>query len=225
MRRATCLMSAVVLTLACASAQAQFVGDVFAKVPSLAAPAGGQAKVEVQLFSGANVFGASIIELTFQQTQLAVREVVLTGTAGQRRVAVDRKTDGRVEIATFSVDGTANPIGTVTLAEVVFDVLATAGTTARYRITPREVITQSEARFSAIRGADGEVVVVSGLAANGARAATATPPLATDRDHLARAAALRPRGGVVDLVVPVRQGGQVVPQVVRVQPDPTRSSD
>jgi hypothetical protein len=221
MCRVTSVMAAMFLALTCGTASAQFVGDVFAKVPSQAAQAGGQATVEVQLFSGANVFGASIIQLTFQATELGLREVLLTGTLGERRVAVDRQADGRVEIATFSVDGTANPIGTVTLAQVVFDVLAAPGTTARYRITPREVITQSEARFSTLRGADGEVVVVSAM---GARGAASSPPRVSDRESVARAAAVRPRGGVVDLVVPVKNGMQVVPQVVRVQQEPTTSS-
>ena len=173
----------------------------------------------MQLFSGANVFGASIVQLTFQPNQLAVREVVLSGAAGQRRVAVDRQSDGRVEIATFSLDGSRNPIGTVTLAQVVFDVLAPAGTVARYRITPRQVISQDEVRFASLRGADGEVVVTSAaLAAERQARAAAAMPVVSDPASLARAAALRPRGGTVELVMPVQRDGEIVAETVKVQP-------
>lgn len=214
------------LLLFCLGAKAQFVGDVFARVPSIAAPAGGQASVEVQLFAGANVFGASIVQLTFQPSQLAVREVLLSGASGQRRVAVDRKSDGRVEIATFSTDGSRNPIGTVTLAQIVFDVLAPPGTLARYQITPREVISQNEVRFTSLRGAAGEVVVTSAALNIDQQLRSATAALlVSDPASLARAAALRPRGGAVELVMPVQRGTEITAQTVKVQPAPAANSE
>ena len=144
-----------------------------------------------------------------------------------------------MEIATFSIEAVARPIGTVTLAQVVFDVLATPGTVARYTMTPREVRSQSEAPYTRIGGATGEVVVVSKTSAGtqtAAQLATAAkravtpsavlaPPIVTDRVSRERAAAVRPRGGVVDLVVPVQHGTHVTPQLVRVQPDPARASE
>ena len=227
----------VLLLAAGAGAQAQFVGDVFAKVPSVAAVSGGRATVEIQLFAGANAFGASVVELAFQASELSVRDVVVTTEDGSRRSVVDKRSPGRLQLATFGLEAAGGPIGTVTLAQVTFDVLAPAGRIARYTITPREVLRLDEQAFTTLRGAAGEIVAVSapatapaaltarGAAAAAAVPAAASPAIAADAQSLARAAALRPRGGQVDLVVPVASGGQVLPQVVRVQPARTGAVD
>jgi len=144
---------------------------------------------------------------------------MLSGVGGQRRVAVDRKADGRVEIATFGIDGSRNPIDTVTLAQVVFDGLAPAGTVALYLISPREVISQSESCFPALRGAAGEVAVTSASSVAAPLAgATSTSVVVSDPASLACAAALRPRGGTVERVMPVQRGGEVVAYTVKVEP-------
>lgn len=205
--------------LACQGAFAQFVGDVFAKEPSVSAVAGGEVTVEVQLFSGANVFGASIVDVTYAPADLVVKEVTVPAADGTRRTVAARRLDGKLEIGTVNLDATANPIGTVTLAQVTFTVLAQAGRVVPYRIAPRELLMQDEKRYTSIRGASGEIAVVNGLAgALTARTARASIPVVTDAASLNRAAALRPRGGAVQLVSPALVNGQIVPRTVQVVP-------
>jgi hypothetical protein len=65
-----------------------------------------------------------------------------------------------------------------------------------------------------------------GLAASSLQRTPIAPEVPTsDLDCVARAAALRLRGGNVDLVVPVQRGAQGVPQIVRVQPEPARTAE
>lgn len=211
--------------LACQGAFAQFVGDVFAKEPSVSAVAGGEVTVEMQLFSGANVFGASIVDVTYAPADLVVKEVAVAAADGTRRTVAARRLDGKVEIGTVNLDATANPIGTVTLAQVTFTVLAQAGRVVSYRIVPRELLMQDERRYTNIRGASGEIAVVNGLAGGlTARTASASLPVVTDAVSLSRAAAVRPRGGAVQLVSPTMVNGQIVPRTVQVVP-PKRGSE
>lgn len=209
----------------CQGAFAQFVGDVFAKEPSVSAVTGGEVTVDVQLFSGANVFGASIVDITYAPADLSVKEVTVAAADGTRRTVAARRLDGRVEVGTVNLDASANPIGTVTLAQVTFTVLAQAGRVVPYRIAPRELLMQDERRYASIRGASGEIAVVSGLAgARSARSAGVSVPVATDAASLSRAAALRPRGGAVQLVSPALVDGQIVPRTVQVVP-PKRGTE
>lgn len=201
------------------AAHAQFVGDVFAKDPSVSGVSGSDVTVEVQLFSGASVFGASIVDVTYVPGELAVKEVTISGADGSRRTVAARKLDGKVEIGTVSLDATANPIGTVTLAQITFTVLAQPGRVVSYRMAPRQLLMQDERRYSSTRGAAGEIAVVTSLTGTRvARTASTALPVAGDATSLSRAAAVRPRGGAVQLVSPTLVNGQIVPNKVQVIP-------
>lgn len=133
--------------------------------------------------------------------------------------------DGRVEIGTVSLDATANPIGTVTLAHITFTVLAQPGRVVTYRMTPREMLMQDERRYASTRGAAGEIAVVNTLTGTrAARTASAALPVVADASSLSRAAEVRPRGGAVQLVTPTLVNGQIVPQTVQVVP-PRRGTE
>ncbi|URI06852.1 cohesin domain-containing protein [Aquincola tertiaricarbonis] len=219
------LMLVGALWWATPAAHAQFVGDVFAKAPSVSGVSGSDVTVEVQLFSGANVFGASIVDVSYVPGELAVKEVALSAADGSRRTVAARKLDGRVEIGTVSLDATANPIGTVTLAHITFTVLAQPGRVVTYRMTPREMLMQDERRYASTRGAAGEIAVVNTLTGTRvARTASAALPVVADASSLSRAAEVRPRGGAVQLVTPTLVNGQIVPQTVQVVP-PRRGTE
>lgn len=66
------LQHGAALLLAPLAARAQFRGDVFFATPSASAPAGGVAMLQVQLFSGADVDGATHLDILFGSTRAQV---------------------------------------------------------------------------------------------------------------------------------------------------------
>src|SRR3954469_2331291 len=94
------LLVGVALLLAPTIVRAQFQGDVFFAQPSVAIPEGGTAVLEVQMFSGSDVVGATQVDFIFDPAQAKVVKVepgttpqlangLATVTSGNRVALVD----------------------------------------------------------------------------------------------------------------------------------------
>lgn len=222
------LAAAVVLP---ATAHAQFPGDVFFRNPSVSVPAGGTATMEVLLFSGAQVLGASHVSVVYDPTLAEVVALQPGTTAELVEGFVGVDDPGRASLVTLNGASATRPIGTESLAILQVRPLAGAGTVVRLSIVVHSLLRQDSAPLSGGRGFAGEILVVSGsgggqASATSSLAGTAAPDRAPDDATAERALAFRRPGQVVDLLDFTARGGQISADPRRViVADPTAPAE
>ncbi len=142
------------------SAFAQFPGDVFFLDPSVAVAEGGTAELEVVVFAGANVVGATLLDVAFDP---AAAEVSLErgGSALLEKGFVSRVSAGTASVVNLNSASLTDPIGTVSLARVLVRPLGPAGSTVNLAISVRSLLRQDSTPFPSARGFSGQVLVVS----------------------------------------------------------------
>jgi len=215
------LLVGAVLMLVPVSAEAQFRGDVFFAQPSVSVPAGGVAVLEVQLFSGADVVGATHIDVVFDSTRAEV-VAVEPGTTPELADGLSSAiSPGRAGIVTLNGKSLLQPVGTVSLAKVRVRPLVAAGNRVTLNIQVRSLLRQDNAAFPSSQGFSGEILVASAASGSALKSgAAALSSVRAEEDAAGRARAFRRPGLAVDLLdFEVRDGGiSVKPQQV-VVPD------
>jgi len=192
----------VLLLLTPVSALAQFRGDVFFAQPSVSVPAGGAVVMEVQMFSGADVVGATQINIVFDPAKAEVVAVTPGTTSELADGLASAVLPGRAGIVTLNGKSLLQPIGTVSLAKVRVKPLVAAGNKVTLNIQVRSLLRQDNTPFPNSQGFSGEILVVS---------ATTSPPLKSDsgmssiffqagEDAIKRAGDFRRPGIAVDLL-------------------------
>lgn len=117
------------------SARAQFPGDVYFQSPSQVVPFGQTATIAVDLFAGAEVFGALSLDIEFDPAQVEVQSVSAGTTSEVSDGMRSRLTAGKLRIAVVNGKSLTSPIGTVNLASVVVRVIAAPGSQFRIRLS------------------------------------------------------------------------------------------
>lgn len=209
------------LLLMPAIARAQFQGDVFFAVPSVAVPEGGTAVLEVLLFSGADVVGATHLDILFEPGQAEVVKI----QPGAATELVDGlaavPSAGHAALVNLNGSSLEQPFGTVSLARVHVRPRVAAGQRVSLEIEVRSLLRQDSTTFPEAEGFSGEILVVS---AASAVEAISSPLLArSGTDLVKRAWSFRRPGLTVDLLDFETRGGEV--SAVRrsiVAPDPVR---
>lgn len=195
------LLAGAVLLLSPVAASAQFRGDVFFAQPSVSVPAGSVAVLEVQMFSGADVVGATHINIVFDSTKVEVVAVEPGTTVELADGLASAVSPGRAGIVTLNGKSLLQPLGTVSLAKVRVKPLVAAGNKVTLTIQVRSLLRQDNTPFPSSQGFSGEILVVS----------AATAPLKSDsgmssmffqaeEDAIKRARAFRRPGIAVDLL-------------------------
>lgn len=200
----TTLLLAAGLSVLAAPAVAQYAGDLFFPVPSVQVPGGQTTQVEIQLFAGQSVFGATQFEFTYDPSQLEVEKV----EAGSSKVIQNsfsyKQQPGKVSFVVLNGKSDKAPIGTVSLARLTLKPLASSGTVIDANLHVDHSLKQDESDFDSANGYGLELVVTNGTtttsrySTNNARAhAIADNSPALQR----RAQRLRPDGSRVNLIV------------------------
>ena len=210
---------------------AQFPGDLFFLDPSVAVVEGGTAELEVVVFAGANVLGASLFDVTFDPAEVEV--TLEPGNAALlEKGFVSRVSPGTASIVNLNSESLTDPIGTVSLARVLVRPLGPAGSVVNLSISVRSLLRQDTTPFPSARGFSGQVVVVSaaGGPATGPSATGSGAPsgLFQKGNGSAEALALEFRrpGTEVEILGLAEEDGlfSAVPQTVLV-PDPSAPSE
>jgi hypothetical protein len=160
------LTGAALLLLLPVSARAQFRGDVFFATPSVSVPAGGVVVLEVQMFSGADIVGATHIDVVFDSNRAEVVAVELGTTTELADGLASAVSPGRAGIVTLNGKSLLQPLGTVSLAKVHVKPLVAAGNRVTLNIQVRSLLRQDNTPFPNSQGFAGEILVAS--AATGA---------------------------------------------------------
>lgn len=207
------------LLLIPSAARAQFQGDVFFAQPSVAVPEGGTAVLEVLLFSGADVVGATHLDILFEPGQAEVVKIE-PGAAPELANGLATVTSaGRAALVDLNGSSLEQPFGTVSLARVHIRPLGVAGQRVPLNIEVRSLLRQDSTAFPETNGFSGEILVVS--AASAIEAIPAPLLVRSGTDLAKRAWSFRRPGLTVDLLDFETRGREV--SAVRrsiVVPDP-----
>jgi hypothetical protein len=203
------LLAGVLLLLVPASAQAQFRGDVFFASPSVSVPAGGVAVLEVQMFSGADVVGATHVDITFDSTKAEVVAVEPGTTPELADGLASAISPGRAGIVTLNGKSLLQPLGTVSMAKVHVKPLVAAGNKVTLSIQVRSLLRQNGTPFPSTQGFSGEILVVSAANNPALRPGSGASSVRAEGDAAVRARAFRRPGLAVDLLNFEVRGGAV----------------
>lgn len=209
MNRFVLLVGATLLLLP-VSAQAQFRGDVFFASPSVSVPAGGVAVLEVQMFSGADIVGATHIDVVFDSTQAEVVAVEPGTTSELVDGLASAISPGRAGIVTLNGKSLLQPLGTVSLAKLHVKPLVTAGNRVTLNIQVRSLLRQDTTPFPSSQGFSGEILVVSAATNSTLSSGSgASSSIQAEEDATRRARAFRRPGLAVDLLNFEFRGGNI----------------
>lgn len=230
--RRTLLLLGIVSALVAPAAQAQFPGDVFFAEPSVAAPQGGTATLEVLLFSGTQAVGATHFEVLFDADDAEVVAVEAGSTEELAPGQVSVTKAGRISVVSLNGSSLTRPFGTASLARLRIRPLVPPGSRVSLDLEVRSLLKADSTPFPESEGFAGEILVVSAVRGNrtslpGVGASDAVDPgEAGLGDQRRRARAFRRPGQAVELLELRTLGGEtsVVPHRM-VVPDPTAPSE
>lgn len=193
----------VVLALSLAApAPAQFAGDLFFADPSVAIPADGEGTLEVQVFAGAETFGAAQFELLFDPARLEVVSVRPGDTPELQEVFSVRREAGRVAIIVANSGSLDVPFGTASLARIDVRPQAPTGSVIPIQTRVQGVLRQNTIPFASPSGLGGEVVVSASGATSLATSSTQQPDVPT--------VIAEPGSALYDRVTRLRHDGAIV---------------
>lgn len=197
------LLLIMLCLFAAPAVHAQFPGDVFFKVPSIAINEGGEGILEIQVFAGDDVFGAAQFSLVYAPDQLEVLVAEPGSSAAVRNGFTITESEGRVSIIALNSASLTQPIGTVSVARLEVRPLVAAGSRIAIGTIVNQVLRQDSSAFPTPNGFGGEIVVTN---PNAMIADTASvqqgeiTPLPGDPLYQ-RAVAVRPAGATVTLMM------------------------
>jgi hypothetical protein len=200
----------MLLVLVPVSAQAQFRGDVFFAQPSVSVPVGGVVVMEIQMFSGADIVGATHLDITFDPAKAEIVAVEPGTTPELADGLASAASSGRVGVVTLNGKSLLQPLGTVSLAKLRVKPLVAAGNKVTLNIQVRSLLRQDNTAFPSSRGFSGEILVVS-AATNPLKSdsGVSTASVQGDDDPAERARAFRRPGLAVELLDFESRGGLV----------------
>lgn len=200
----TALLLAAGLSVFTTPVMAQYAGDLFFPVPSVQVPVGQTTQVEIQLFAGQSVFGATQFEFTYDPSKLEVEKV----EPGSSKVIQDsfsyKQQPGKVSFVVLNSKSDKAPIGAVGLARLTLKPLASSGAVIDANLNVGRSLKQDESDFDSANGYGLELVVTNG-ATTTSRYSTNSTRAHVEADNRPalqrRAERLRPNGSRVNMVV------------------------
>ena len=209
MKKYRYILLTVVLLLMPLSARAQFRGDVFFANPSLSVPTGGVAVLEVQMFSGSDVVGATHIDIIFDSSRAEIVAVEPGTTSELVDGIASAKSPGRLVIVTLNGKSLLQPFGTVSLAKVRVKPLVAAGQRVTLSIQVHSLLRQNNTALPSSQGFAGEILVVSAANSPNQISASSASSARDGEDAAGRARAFRRPGLAVDLLEFEIQAGTI----------------
>lgn len=203
-------------------ADAQFLGDHFFSDPTPMVAEGDEVTLTIQVFTGPQAFGASQLDVEFDDTALEVLEVRGLGD----RTVVSLSRPGSLGIATLNGAALDVPIGTIALVELRVRPLVPAGQSVTLSLNAAALLRPTGESFASTGGLVGTIFVVpagspiSPLAASAVGVGTEEvelDPIPAYRDTWVRA------GG--QYLVPIRDAMRGWLRVVQRTYDPLAPSD
>ncbi len=192
-------LATLVLLALPSMASAQFQGDVFFAQPSVSAPEGGTATLEVLMFSGADVVGATDVDVVYDPTQADIVVAQPGTTAELAGSFASVASSGRLSTVNLNGSSLSQPFGTVSLSKLQVRPKVPAGSTVTLNLQVRSVLRQDTTSFPSTQGFSGEILVTSA----GSQAASLENPGVNRNPNpelARRALAFRRPGLVVDLL-------------------------
>lgn len=191
------LVVTAALLLGASGAQAQFAGDVFFVTPSIAVPQGGTGTLELALFSGDRVFGATRAQVRFDPAKLQLVSVDPATNASRTTTIRWKVSGGLIELLALNAESLTAPIGSVKLARLQFRALGAVGERTALTTSVSGAIDAQRAALRTGTGLGAEITV-------SASAERATPMAHHEAALVApdlekRALAVRPPGHAVTL--------------------------
>jgi hypothetical protein len=163
----------------------------------------------LQLFSGADVVGATHIDIIFDSTRAEVVAVDPGTTSELVDGLASAISPGRVGIVTLNGKSLVQPFGTVSLAKVRVKPLVAAGNRVTLTIQVRSLLRQNNTLFPSFRGFSGEILVVSATTGPNLTSTAGTTSIRAAEDDAERARAFRRPGVTVDLLDFETRGGEI----------------
>lgn len=208
------------LLFAAVGARAQFAGDLFFVTPSIAVPQGGTGALELALFSGDRVFGATRAQVRFDPAKLQLLSVEPATNASLKTTIRWKVSGGLIELLALNAESLSAPIGSVKLARLQFRVLGGVGERTALTTSVSGAIDAQRATLRTGTGLGGEITV-------SATAERATPMAHQDAALIAsdlerRALAVRPPGHAVTLQIVDAAGRTRQAMVQTAQPGAAR---
>lgn len=184
------------------SSHAQFAGDVFFDSPSVAVSQNGTVELSLSAFSGAFVFGAAQVSLTFDPQKLEIVSVI-AGTAKEIQPSFSYKLNsGKVGILVLNSNSLTQPIGTVNLAKIQVRSIAPINTYTNISTQVHSILRQDSTAFSSPQGYSAEILTTAPTISTSAFKAnlrSLPQDKQTAEDLEMRALQLRPEGALVRL--------------------------
>jgi len=220
MKNISIALAAFLLIASVSPASAQFAGDLFFPVPSVQVQSGQQTGVEIQLFAGKDVFGATKFVFTYDPSQLQIDRVEPGASDAIQDSFAYKKTDGKVSFVVLNGKSAVQPSGTISLARLTVKPLVPAGSVIDANLVVDTVLKQDESKFLSPTGYGLEIVVVGEQSSQRtlatANAQSIEGPVTQSMKQ--RAERLRPAGSKVRLVV-VKSNGQASRVTIDTQSD------
>ncbi|MDR5651955.1 hypothetical protein [Ruixingdingia sedimenti] len=197
-----------------AAALAQFAGDAFFLTPSVAVQEGQTGELDLAFFTAADPFGVAQMTVTWDPAQMEVEDVTLPPNAAavlQQEILLE---PGSLKVIVVNTSSVTEPIGTVDIAKITVRPLTAVGSRIVVQAVQEGAFNTDVNTYPRSGSAAAEVVVTAApgpLRLAGAEVATVENP---SPELLARAAAIAPAGGLVELVV---VGADGAPERVRVR--------
>jgi hypothetical protein len=209
--RLVLIASVMFLVLVPLSARAQFRGDVFFAQPSVSVPVGGVAVMEVQMFSGSDIVGATHIDIVFDPAKAEVVAVEPGTTPELADGLASAASSGRVGVVTLNGKSLVQPLGTVSLAKLRVKPLVAAGNKVTLTIQVHSLLRQDNTAFPNSQGFSGEILVVSTATSAPLKSDSGVSPASVqgEDDAAERARAFRRPGLAVDLLDFESRGGVI----------------
>lgn len=202
MKKYFTLISFLLVSFASHTSHAQFAGDVFFDSPSVAVSQNGTVELSLSAFSGAYVFGAAQVSLTFDPQKLEIVSVI-AGAAKEIQPSFSYKlSSGRVGILVLNSDSLSQPIGTVNLAKIKVRSIAPVATYTTISTQVHTILRQDSTAFSSPQGYSAEILTTASTVSTSAIRAnmkSLSQSNQTDEDLEMRALQLRPEGALVKL--------------------------
>lgn len=192
----------LLLVLAFNPAQAQFLGDVFFKEPSIAIEKDAVGEVAISFFSGDRRFGAIRAEITYDPTALEIVSVEPLASAGISPTIHWSASENGLRFAVLQGSSLTDPIGSVNLLKIHFRAIGENGSQTLLASKPLEALDVESSPIQVGVGYSAEVSIgsIDPSAIGTAREQSLSADLAATTSLKQRAALLRPPGHAVKML-------------------------
>lgn len=188
------------------SAHAQFPGDVFFSEPSIAVSSGQKGTLDLEIFTGDKIFGATQFEISYDKSMIQIENITAKNDDFENTISW---AEVGSNIGVISVNGVSKskPFGTIKLATINFQATAQAGTRAIISIDVVDSIDPTQQSYSSNTGYSAEINITDATTSqarareseNTVPATPATAIKVSSGELYERARSMRPSGEMVTL--------------------------